>query len=86
LRASGGESANDDYAAELSSETTTQQDLRVEPQLSPDPEVMKIVDELDDNQPAWLPQKSVVGDFDEFLKRHKHHITGPRTRNYCYKP
>ena len=59
--------------------------LKVEPELQPDPTVVKIIDELDDNQSAWLPKKNVVGDFNAFLKRHKHHVTGPRTRDYCCK-
>jgi hypothetical protein len=59
--------------------------LDVKPELKPDPAVMKILNSLGKNQSAWLPQVKTHGNFNEFLKKGRHHVTGPRCRNYCRK-
>jgi hypothetical protein len=54
-------------------------------EIEPDPEVLTLLNNLGENESAWLPPVKTRGEFNEFLTRHGHHKTGPRPRNYCLK-
>jgi hypothetical protein len=46
---------------------------------------MRILDSLGANHSAWLPPKKTHGNFSAFLRKHHHHLRGPRLRDYCRK-
>ncbi|QDU93436.1 hypothetical protein [Lignipirellula cremea] len=53
--------------------------------LERDPAVAEILSSLKPGESAWLPEVKTAGPINEELKKHRHHLTGPRPRNYSLK-
>lgn len=61
------------------------EELPILPELPPDPDVLSILDGLEDNSSAWLDSLNTVGEWNDVTNQFGMHNSGPRGRDYSNK-